>query len=498
MNTLLRTTSRAGTFLQDQLTLSDAMRPVRWIVPLFWVALSMLVAANAHSQQDMAPTPGPLERISIFNFNLRGGSWNNHTLEARVKVDVDVFRDVLKTQQLRWDLVGFNENEFTKCFLDNPHPPRPHTQIPVHGPVVVGREAVSCLGQGLGVPPGQIFVRGELGIFVNTERLEILGPPLYKDGLGWQGSAQRSVLAVPVRVRANGSTFLFATTHIITAAANERWRQEQVEDLVQTLVGWDMPVVIAGDFNCSRGDEFCLYVSQSFSEAANFKDVEHISLLKPFLIGRFENHREVDTFYIRNLTDHIVTYAELVTGTGSPAERNDVVGTLHPGDGYWGGWTHTVYCKGGSYAYGYRMRTEKSQGGKRDDTALNAVELRCRDKNGAETPPISPHPGFWGDWHDVATCNSGEFLVAASMQIERPQGGNKDDTAANQVAFRCSGGQEIRAPAETSWGDWGAFDPPGLAPANTAICGFYERLEGKRGDGDDTALNGLRFLVCRL
>ena len=45
-------------------------------------------------------------------------------------------------------------------------------------------------------------------------------------------------------------------------------------------------------------------------------------------------------------------------------------------------------------------------------------------------------------------------------------------------------------------GNWGEWGPDVLTPPNWGIVGLQTRVEAPIGDGDDTAMNGIR-MVCR-
>lgn len=146
------------------------------------------------------------------------------------------------------------------------------------------------------------------------------------------------------------------------------------------------------------------------------------------------------------------------------------------------------------------MRVEPPQGYD-DDTGLNAVALYCKDKSGKETATIIPHGGHWGDWYPRKYCPPGEFMTQFVLKVEPPQegGGSNDDTAANSVAFICSGGQRIEAAGGGEWGNWGAWQGGNFS--GSAICGVRAKVESPQGDGlppDDTGLNNLGFTWCPL
>jgi hypothetical protein len=174
--------------------------------------------------------------------------------------------------------------------------------------------------------------------------------------------------------------------------------------------------------------------------------------------------------------------------------RPDQVAVLRPGEGYWGTWRTPAYCKPGSWAVGYRMRVEPSQGGG-DDTALNSVQILCRNPVTLATEWISSYDGIWGNWHSSATCSGlGKHLTGARMRIEPPQGSG-DDTAANDVQFSCGGSSTIHAPGGQGWGSWLNW---ATCPAQSAVCGLAVRFEESQGSGDDTAMNGLELECCSL
>lgn len=173
--------------------------------------------------------------------------------------------------------------------------------------------------------------------------------------------------------------------------------------------------------------------------------------------------------------------------------RNDQVGTLESGNGgLWGSWTRPVYCPPGSWATGYTMRVEPDQG-RGDDTGLNAIALYCQDRSGRSMGRISPHPGFWGNWVEGASCSQRSFLSYFQLKVEQNQG-SRDDTAANSVAFMCSDGKRIEA-SGSRWGDWGNWK----GDYKVAICGVRAKVEPQQGSNkDDTALNDLEFTWCRI
>ena len=70
-------------------------------------------------------------------------------------------------------------------------------------------------------------------------------------------------------------------------------------------------------------------------------------------------------------------------------------------------------------------------------------------------------------------------------------GGNGDDTAANNVHMNCKDGEKITAFVNTRWGGWTEYV---YCPTGQAVVGIQTRVERNQGEGDDTALNGIRLL----
>ncbi|KAK2111557.1 hypothetical protein P7K49_011303 [Saguinus oedipus] len=148
-----------------------------------------------------------------------------------------------------------------------------------------------------------------------------------------------------------------------------------------------------------------------------------------------------------------------------------------------------------------------------DDTALNGIRLHCALRNalgnahatesksgrwgtgakdprdnevigllvngGARKASTSPFPLQVGEWSEPSWCPGSSFLVAFSLRVEPPIG-KGDDTAVNNVRFRCSDGKELEGPG-LSWGDFGDWSPP----CPKGVCGLQTKIEGPLGSGDD-------------
>jgi hypothetical protein len=111
-------------------------------------------------------------------------------------------------------------------------------------------------------------------------------------------------------------------------------------------------------------------------------------------------------------------------------------------------------------------------------------------KEAPEEPARFPFPCRWGAWSEPLWCLGGSYLVAFSLRVEVPKTPG-DNTAANNVRFRCSDGTELEGPG-LSWGDFGDWSDPCLKGA----CGLQTKIERPRGLRDDTALNDARVFCC--
>lgn len=81
--------------------------------------------------------------------------------------------------------------------------------------------------------------------------------------------------------------------------------------------------------------------------------------------------------------------------------------------------------------------------------------------------------------------------MAFSLRVEARQTLG-DNTAANNVRFRCSDSTELERPG-LAWGDFGKWSKP----CPKGVCGLQTKVEPPMGLQDDTALNDVRFFCCR-
>ncbi|KAJ3597731.1 hypothetical protein NHX12_001248 [Muraenolepis orangiensis] len=156
-----------------------------------------------------------------------------------------------------------------------------------------------------------------------------------------------------------------------------------------------------------------------------------------------------------------------------------------------GRWTWPEMCPDTYFAVGFSIRVESNQYGL-DDTALNGVRLICaRGGDRSFLYSIESDVGFYGQWSQVQYCPQG-VLVSFQLRVEPHQGLFGDDTAANNIRFRCSSNPMLEGPGR-SWGEYGSWShscPQG------GICGIESKMESYQLGLDDSTLNDLRFYCC--
>ncbi|KFQ92884.1 Vitelline membrane outer layer protein 1 [Nipponia nippon] len=172
----------------------------------------------------------------------------------------------------------------------------------------------------------------------------------------------------------------------------------------------------------------------------------------------------------------ILSLCTLGTGTCEYASVLTV-----PNGGHWGKWGRRQFCRYG-YANGFALKVEPSQFG-RDDTALNGI---CH-LQGAQTFLCLLFVR-WGTWTSFQVCPGG-YLISFSLRTEESQGGG-DDTAANNIWFRCSD-KTVLAGDGLSWGRFGPWSK------SCNLCGLQTKVEPPQGLQDDTALNNVKFFCCK-
>ncbi|XP_074838998.1 vitelline membrane outer layer protein 1 homolog [Carettochelys insculpta] len=153
--------------------------------------------------------------------------------------------------------------------------------------------------------------------------------------------------------------------------------------------------------------------------------------------------------------------------------------------GHWGEWGKEESCPPGTYANGFALKVEFAQLAG-DDTALNGIRLIC--SNGST---IQSTVGPWGHWGLVKKCPCNHRLMRFRLRTQQCQG-LKDDSGATNIEFECTDGTELRGQG-CCWGTWGPQSNP---CGQEGICTIATKVEPPKGKGDDTALNDVYFRCC--
>uniref|UniRef100_A0A8D0B0G6 Vitelline membrane outer layer 1 homolog n=1 Tax=Salvator merianae TaxID=96440 RepID=A0A8D0B0G6_SALMN len=163
--------------------------------------------------------------------------------------------------------------------------------------------------------------------------------------------------------------------------------------------------------------------------------------------------------------------------------------------GPWGIWAWWELCPEGTYATGFRLKVESYQGIGIDDTALNGIRLLCTHGGRGdeqEAHAVESQSGIWGRWTEAVWCPRGSYLVRFSLRTERPRASLHDDMGATNIRFACSDG-EILEGHGLSWGEYEGWS----SPCKKGLCGIQTKQQPLRGAlRDDTALNDVRFRCC--
>ncbi|XP_051734803.1 vitelline membrane outer layer protein 1-like [Ctenopharyngodon idella] len=185
-----------------------------------------------------------------------------------------------------------------------------------------------------------------------------------------------------------------------------------------------------------------------------------------------------------------------VQSTGKRSERSthrSYKSTLTVGNGkYLGSWGFTDMCPSGTYAAGFSLKVEETSYFRYDNTALNGIRLHCINPSSPDEDyiTIESRVAKWGEWTAIKWCPSG-FLKAFQLRVE-PDQGLSDDTAANNIRFKCIEDLVVQGDG-TDRGEWGEWSQK---CEGIGICGIRTRIEEPQGTGDDTALNDVQMYCC--
>lgn len=101
------------------------------------------------------------------------------------------------------------------------------------------------------------------------------------------------------------------------------------------------------------------------------------------------------------------------------------------------------------------------------------------------------HLGSFGEWSHTMYCPSG-YLTSFQIRVEPHQGLFGDDTAVNNIKFRCSSNPMLEGPG-MSWGEYGQWSQE---CQDGGICGIESKMETYQYGLDDSTLNDVRFHCC--
>eukprot|EP00727_Mastigamoeba_balamuthi_P005657 m51a1_g1710 hypothetical protein (553) ;mRNA; f:528338-530243 len=102
-----------------------------------------------------------------------------------------------------------------------------------------------------------------------------------------------------------------------------------------------------------------------------------------------------------------------------------------------GTWDERYECPAGYYVTDISVMFQ-SPVGPGDDTAANRIRVRCRNDSGALFPLLGEPNSktSWGTWTPWYSCPSGWVVAGLRTRVESDQG-TRDDTALNAVRVRC-------------------------------------------------------------
>jgi hypothetical protein len=131
-----------------------------------------------------------------------------------------------------------------------------------------------------------------------------------------------------------------------------------------------------------------------------------------------------------------------------------------------------------------------------DDTALNGIKLLCADIwDTSQLRTVDVHNGFWGSWRKAVCVPPNCYAIGIATRIERKQGSGGDDTALNGIKLLYRNIRNLEAGIITvEKGVWGDWDGEASVEMDCLMCGLQVRMEQPVGEGDDTAMNGVKIL----
>ena len=155
-------------------------------------------------------------------------------------------------------------------------------------------------------------------------------------------------------------------------------------------------------------------------------------------------------------------------------------------------WRLWEYCPTGSFAKGFNLKVDNNPN---DKTGINTIKLICNDV--ANTQIVS-FDGEKGSWGNNVFCPNNMRFVGFDFRYDTFEGTSMyiDDSAGNSIYFYCEDNTVLRPTLESVDGTWTGRKN---CSTNYAICGLivqYQDYQGTLSNQDDTALNNVIFKCC--
>ncbi|XP_037033047.1 uncharacterized protein LOC119072035 [Bradysia coprophila] len=165
----------------------------------------------------------------------------------------------------------------------------------------------------------------------------------------------------------------------------------------------------------------------------------------------------------------------------------------------WGKWGYPEICPVNSWVGGMRLKVDTSQDMKRDDTALNAVQLHCINMDWIHSGSVTSAIGPWGNFRKNRYCTQG---FAVGYQIRSRKDKNTDDVSTVDFKLRClnfdgSSSFVVNSDVDLPLGSWTNEQK---CPLKTAVCGIITQVEPDEGSRfeDETSLTNIDLACCNL
>jgi len=180
--------------------------------------------------------------------------------------------------------------------------------------------------------------------------------------------------------------------------------------------------------------------------------------------------------------------------TGEEVLRNAVDLPNKSGEGKWG---DVQNCPDGSFVSDVRLIVKKVTDTDTDDeTGVNGVEMRCRNKDGTPTGSITSKVLPGGEALEWKTCGNtvNSFIEAADLR-DLATGAQSDKVAVTNMYFVCTNGPQL---GRWKYGDRifrARYSGMGGCDDDYAICGLQTKVLDDAED--NSGLNDVRLGCCK-